>query len=294
MSSPAALNHARKAQKSLLPIHAETCPHYLYLLSSKIATGSDIDPETFVRNKSHSHSEIDEWEGAKHICAPPLRHSPTDLDSVWQNINNRTITVISSDHAPSTYASDRGKRKPVIEAAAAGSIPTFKDIPNGLPGIETRMPLMFDAAEEGRISFARFVELCCTNPAKMYGLDGIKGSIAPGYDADLVIWYRASEEGRCIIENEKLHHSIDFTPFEGIKVGNWPRYTILRGEVKWDRGKEMREGHMKGFLGGPGDGKFLMRKKGMVLVGKVGRVVEGMKEGERELWLRQDGKRRGK
>ena len=121
MSSPAALNHARKAQKSLLPIHAETCPHYLYLLSSKLATGSNLNPDTF----RHEHTPPnDEWEGAKHVCAPPLRHSPADLESVWQAINNNTITVISSDHAPSSYAHDLGKRKPIVEANANGSIPT--------------------------------------------------------------------------------------------------------------------------------------------------------------------------
>jgi dihydropyrimidinase len=282
MSSPAALNHARKAQKSLLPIHAETCPHYLYLLSSKIATGSNLNLDTF----SHKHTpQNDEWEGAKHVCAPPLRHSPTDLESVWQAINNNTITIISSDHAPSSYEHDLGKRKPIIEAKANSSIPTFASIPNGLPGIETRLPLLFHAAQQGKISMPRFVALCCTNPAKMYGLDGVKGSIAPGYDADLVVWYPSDHEKDIVIRNSMLHHSIDYTPFEGLEVGNWPRFTILRGVVKCDCDRERAEGHMKGVLGKPGDGKFLRRRKGMLLVGKTGQVVPGMKVGERELWL---------
>lgn len=243
MSSPAAINHARKAQKSLLPVHAETCPHYLYLLSSKIATGSNLNPDTF----SHQNpSSEDDWEGAKHVCAPPLRHSAADLSSVWQSLNNGTITVISSDHAPSQYNSDRGKRKPLIEATTNGSIPAFKDIPNGLPGIETRLPLLFHAAEQGRISMPRFVALCCTNPAKMYGLDGMKGSIAPGYDADLVVWYPSGHgKGKRTIKNEILHHGIDYTPFEGLDVVNWPRFTVLRGVLKWNCDKESGEGHMK-------------------------------------------------
>jgi dihydropyrimidinase len=282
MSSPAALNHARKAQKSLLPIHAETCPHYLFLLSSKLAAGSTLDPDTITHDHTHPTNE---WEGAKHVCAPPLRHSPKDLDSVWQAINNNTITVISSDHAPSSYDHHLGKRKPVVEANISGSIPTFASIPNGLPGIETRLPLLFSAAQEGRISMSKFVALCCTNPAKMYGLDGVKGSIAPGYDADLVIWYPPNHSKRIVIHNEILHHSIDYTPFEGVEVGNWPRFTILRGVLKWDCVRERAEGHMKGVLGKPGDGKFLKRKKGMMLVGKTGQVVPGMKVGERELWM---------
>jgi dihydropyrimidinase len=283
MSSPAALNHARKAQKSLLPIHAETCPHYLYLLSSKIATGSNLNLDTFSHQDTRYIS--DGWEGAKHVCAPPLRHSADDLESVWQSINNNTITVISSDHAPSSYAHSQGKCKPIVEVNAQNPIPTFASIPNGLPGIETRLPLLFHATQQSKINLPRFVALCCTNPAKMYGLDGVKGSIAPGYDADLVVWYPSDHGKKIVIRNEMLHHGIDYTPFEGLEVGNWPRFTILRGEVKWDCDREREVGHMEGLLGQPGDGRFLKRKKGMVLVGRTGQVVPGMKHGERELWM---------
>jgi dihydropyrimidinase len=126
----------------------------------------------------------------------------------------------------------------------------------------------------------------------MYGLSGIKGSIAPGYDADLVIWYPSGHEAVSLekklrITNEILHHSIDYTPFEGFEVVNWPRYVLLRGEVKFNREVEFAQGHGKGILGQAGDGRFLKRGKGEILTGRVGGGVEplGMSIGERQAWM---------
>lgn len=277
MSSRVALNHARKAQKSLLPIHAETCPHYLFLRSTKLAEQNAAD-------QKHGH-----WEGAKHVCAPPLRHQEGDLQYLWDSINNGTITVISSDHAPSKYYHEDGKQGPLRRAEVNGTTPMFSQIPNGLPGLETRLPLLFHAATrlgvsstlnpDRTISLPKFVALTSTNPAKLYGLDGVKGSIAPGYDADLCIWYpEGSVKGKTVIKNEMLHHDIDYTPFEGFEVANWPRWVVLRGQVKWNR-----DGN--GITGNPGDGKYLRRGRGKILVGRTGREVDGMKNGERALWM---------
>ncbi|KIX09337.1 dihydropyrimidinase [Rhinocladiella mackenziei CBS 650.93] len=289
MSSSVALSHARKAQsKALLPVHAETCPHYMYLLSSNLAATSISHTD----EHGHTHSTEDKWAGSRHVCAPPLRHSESDLQSVWDSVNNGTITVISSDHAPTLYNSPAGKRKPLADAQVTNSVPTFAQIPNGLPGLETRLPILFSAATspfapEGRtLSLPRFVELTSFNPAKMYGLGGEKGSIAPGYDADLVIWYPSGHpDAETTITNGILHHSIDYTPFEGMKVCNWPRYVLLRGDVKWDRNVELRDGHGKGILGQQTDGRFLKRGKGNVLMGRVGKTPAGMLEGERETWM---------
>ncbi|KAI5359646.1 Putative metal-dependent hydrolase, composite domain superfamily, hydantoinase/dihydropyrimidinase [Septoria linicola] len=259
MSSDVAVAHVREAQARLLPIHAETCPHYLFLLSEKI--------------KSEPH---DHFSGAKHVCSPPLRHDVKDLDGLWQNIANGTFTTFSSDHAPSKYDHPGGKQLGIVDGVAK-----FSKIPNGLPGVETRMALLFGQtpacqdASCARLSLPRFVQLTATNPAKLYGLDGVKGSIAPGYDADFVIWH-PGKTGVTTISQSLLHHDIDYTPFEGIEVGNWPRYTILRGEVVWDQSR--------GVVGKMGYGQYLKRGKGQVLVGRTGNVPRGMKGDERQFW----------
>ncbi|KAI9656805.1 MAG: hypothetical protein M1821_003444 [Bathelium mastoideum] len=258
MSSETALQHVRAAQGRLLPIHAETCPQYLYLLSERLKATED-----------------DHYHGAKCVCSPPLRHEPSDLDCIWENIANGTVTTFSSDHAPSKYYVPSGKRLGLVNG-----IPKFTQIPNGLPGVETRMPLLFNRAgklEEGnRITLPKFVQVTATNPAKLYGLDGVKGSIAPGYDADLVIWSSEKDNG-VTITNSMLHHDIDYTPYEGMTVKSWPRYTILRGNVVWDRDNG-------GLVGKMGGGNFLKRGKGQILNGRLGNPIKGMAKGEKEHW----------
>lgn len=260
MSSDVAVGHVRDAQTRMLPIHAEACPHYLFLLSEKI------------KGEPHDH-----FSGAKHVCSPPLRHEPKDLEGLWQSIANGTFTTLSSDHAPSKYDHPMGKRVGIVDG-----IPRFAKIPNGVPGLETRVPLLFSQTpacktqQEAKLSLSRFVQLTATNAAKLYGLDGRKGSIAPGYDADLIIWHPGNK-GATTITQSKMHHDIDYTPFEGIEVGNWPRYTLLRGEIVWDQSK--------GIVGRMGDGQYLKRGKGQILTGKLGNTPRGMKPGEREYWL---------
>lgn len=260
MSSEVAVGHVREAQTRLLPIHAETCPHYLFLLSEEI------------KAKPHDH-----FSGAKYVCSPPLRHNPEDLESLWQSIANGTFTTFSSDHAPSKYDHPGGKRLGLVDG-----IPRFTKIPNGLPGVETRVSLLFSKTpaclppQQAKLSLPRFVQLTASNPAKLYGLGGRKGSIAPGYDADLIVWH-PGDTGAVTISQRMMHHDIDYTPFEGVHVGNWPRYTILRGRVVWDKSK--------GILGDMKYGQYLKRSKGEVLTGKTGNLPRGMTEGERKYWL---------
>jgi len=227
VSSPTAAQHIRTAQTKGLPIYAETCPQYLFL------TRHDLDKPGF--------------EGAKCVCSPPPRDGPEDHDAIWLGLQNGTFTILSSDHCPFVYDdAESGKKSSITPTFPEGR---FKYIPNGCPGIETRLPLVLNAE---RLSLCKFVEVTSTNAAKLYGLYPRKGALLPGIsDADLVVWYPRGGMGEVAVRNEILHHNVDYTPFEGWKVGNWPRWTILRGEVVWDR-----EGG--GCVGGKG-GRFVER-----------------------------------
>lgn len=181
----------------------------------------------------------------------PLRATQQDLEAVWKHLVSGTITVFSSDHAPSKYNHRLGKKKGLING-----IPHFTEVPNGLPGIETRMPLLFCyGVETGKITPQKFVELTATNPAKLYGLSESKGTIGVGLDADIIIWYPKGKMKKFALTNDMLHHSIDYTPYEGMEFTNWPRYTILRGNICFDRDN--------GGVIGDKIGSYLRRKKAL-------------------------------
>ena len=201
VSGQDAMEQIRAAQSKGLPIYAETCPQYLFL------TADDLDLEGF--------------EGAKHICSPPPRDK-SNQEHVWHGLQNGTFQVFSSDHAPFRYNDPKGKK-------VKGDKARFAHIPNGIPGVETRLPLLFsEGVGKGRISLTRFVELTSTGPAKMYGLYPRKGTIGIGSDADLAIW---DPDIAVTITNDILHHNVDYTPYESRKVKGWPETVILRGEI---------------------------------------------------------------
>jgi dihydropyrimidinase len=146
---------------------------------------------------------------------------------------------LSSDHAPFNFKDDKGKM-------VKGDKTPFKHIPNGVPGLETRLPLLFSKGVlDKKISINKFVEVTSTNPAKIYGLYPKKGTISIGSDADIVIWKTGIEKK---ITNTDLHHDTDYTPYEGINVKCWPDIVISRGKVIIENGK---------LLGKKGFGKFL-------------------------------------
>ncbi|KAK9378006.1 uncharacterized protein V2V93DRAFT_351980 [Kockiozyma suomiensis] len=232
ISTRSSRDHVRAAQTRMLPIHAETCPQYLYLLSDVL--------------------KKPDFEGAKYVCSPPVRDDPDDIDALWEGIANGTFTTLSSDHCPSCWDHPQGKKLGLDEKT---NIARFSVIPNGLPGVETRLPLGYQGVTDGKISVEKFVEVACTNPSKLYGLD-TKGILAPGYDADVVIWY-PKDTVQVSIANDNLHHRVDYTPYEGYRLGNWPRYTILRGKIVWTR-------ENGGLVGDQGYGKFIKRAGNML------------------------------
>lgn len=218
VSGADAVEQIRWARARGLEVFAETCPQYLFL------TAADLGID-------------DGYAGAKCVCSPPPRDASSQ-QAIWQGLADGLFTVFSSDHSPFVFEGAGGKRPSGEEVA-------FPYIPNGIPGIETRMPLLFSRGVlEGHITINRFVELTATNPAKAYGLHPRKGTIAPGADADLVIW----DERRITIRNDLLHHACDYTPYEGMALSAWPATTLLRGQPVW------RDG---GFVGTPGTGRFL-------------------------------------
>lgn len=189
------------ARRRGLRVYGETCPQYLFL------TERDIDKEGM--------------EGAKCICAPPPG-TQQNQDALWRALETGVFQVVSSDHAPFRYDDPHGK-------LVWGPNPPFNKITNGLPGVETRLPLLFSGGvQAGRIDIHAFVAMTSTNPARIYGLYPRKGTIAVGSDADLVLW---NPEREVTIGTHLLHDDMDYTPYEGHRVQGWPEITLSRGKV---------------------------------------------------------------
>ena len=171
------------------------------------------------------------FEGAKFMCSPAPRDAAATA-GLWDAIRRGTLDVVSSDHSGWSYEGTRGKR---MNGAAAN----FRDIPNGVPGLASRLPILFsEGVAAGRISASDFVRLTATQPARLFGLHPQKGSIMPGADADLVLW---DPTRRTTITNALLQHAIDYTPYEGLAVTGWPMATIRRGEVVMQDGRVQAE-----------------------------------------------------
>lgn len=204
VSGREAVEQIRWARAHGLAVHAETCPQYLFL------TAADLGLD-------------DGYQGARCVCSPPPRDEANQA-VIWNALADGLFTVFSSDHAPFDYDAPEGKKPGGQEVA-------FRHIPNGIPGIETRLPLLYsEGVLGGRITLEKFVELTATNPAKAYGLHPRKGTIAVGSDADLVVW----DEREFVLGNEHLHHAVDYTPYAGRTLRAWPALTLAGGDVVWD------------------------------------------------------------
>ncbi len=206
VSAAEAIEVIRNAQTKGLKIYGETCPQYLFLTADDIAKPG--------------------VEGAKFCCSPPPRDHAAQ-EAVWTGLRNGTFQVLSSDHAP--YRFDASGKLP------KGDKTTFKEIANGVPGIELRLPLLFsEGVGQGRLDLNAFVALTATNHAKLYGLYPRKGTIAVGSDADIAIW---DPERETTVTAPMLHDNVGYTPYEGRRLRGWPVTVINRGRIVVEDGK---------------------------------------------------------
>ena len=224
-----------EAIRAGLKVFGETCPQYL-MLTEKDLEGLNM-------------------EGAKYVCSPPPRDEAAQ-EACWLGLKTGVFQTFSSDHCPFRYEDPHGKLIPKGRTS-------FRWVPNGIPGVETRLPILFsEGVVKGRITLNEFVALTATNHAKMYGLAPRKGTIAVGSDADIAVW---DPERRMTITAAALHHGADYTPYEGREVTGWPVRTIVRGRTVVADGK---------LVGGLTHGQHLKRARSPYAV-PTGRQVTG-------------------
>jgi len=217
LSCNEALEKVREARDRGLPTYAETCPQYLYL--------------------SLENMDAPGFEGAKYVFTPPLREK-WHQEKLWQGLAKDDLQVVSTDHCPFCYKEQKELGKD-----------DFTKIPNGGPGIEHRLSLVYSGGVHGkRFSPNRFVQLVSTAPAKLFGLYPRKGTVAIGSDADVVVFDPNEEQTISV----KTHHMrVDYSMFEGIRVKGVPKIVLSRGRTVVENGK---------FVGKPGAGEFLKRE----------------------------------
>ncbi|MFY9724658.1 MAG: dihydropyrimidinase [Bryobacteraceae bacterium] len=216
LSCEDALNEVREARDRGVPAYAETCPQYLLLSIDELKRPN--------------------FEGAKYVFTPPLRPKENQ-PKLWDGLKHDHLQVVSTDHCPFCFADQKVLGKD-----------DFTKIPNGGPGIENRLQLIYHhGVNSGKLSLNRFVEITSTAPARIFGMYPKKGEIAPASDADLVLW----DPNELYTISAKTHHMrVDYSMFEGFEVRGNARTVISRGEVIVDRGQ---------FLGKPGRGQYLKR-----------------------------------
>jgi dihydropyrimidinase len=215
LSAAEALEKVQEARDRGIPAYAETCPQYLFL---------DYD----------NYLEPD-FGGSKYVMSPPLRDKARQ-DELWNGLKYNDLQLVATDHCPFCM-----KEKRLGEG-------DFSKIPNGAPGIETRVSLLYDGGvRTGRISVNRWVEIISTAPAKVFGMFPRKGTIAPGSDADIVVF---DPEKKVTLGHETLHMNCDYNPYEGREVVGYTETVLSRGALVVKDGK---------FCGTPGSGQFVRR-----------------------------------
>jgi dihydropyrimidinase len=222
LSAAQALSAVAEARDAGQNVFAETCPQYLYLTLDDLARPN--------------------FEGAKFVASPPLR-TPGHAAALWRGLRTNDLAVVSTDHCPFCFSEQKelGRND-------------FSKIPNGIPGVEHRMDLLHQGVVAGEITLERWVETCSTTPARMFGLYPRKGTIAPGADADIVIYDPAAHQTLSVATH---HMNVDYSAYEGMPITGQVAVTISRGQVVVAGGE---------FKGAPGHGAFLSRDLNQYLV----------------------------
>jgi dihydropyrimidinase len=215
LSAANALETVAAARHRAQNVFAETCPQYLYLSLDDLAKPN--------------------FEGAKYVASPPLR-TPDHATALWRGLRTNDLAVVSTDHCPFCFKEQK--------ELGRGD---FSKIPNGIPGVEHRMDLLHQGVVAGEITLQRWVETCSTTPARMFGLYPRKGTIAPGADADIVIYDPAAAQ---VISATTHHMNVDYSAYEGMEITGKVALTMSRGRVIVKDGT---------FSGAAGHGSFLRR-----------------------------------
>lgn len=219
LSTAGAIQEVRSAHRRGVHAFAETCPHYLLL-----------DERELLRL---------DFEGAKFVCSPPLRNA-CEQPEIWEGLADGTVSTVGTDHCPFFFKGQKDLGRD-----------SFTKIPGGLPGIESRLALLHTfGVRIGKLSLQRWVEVCSTQPAMIFGMYPQKGTLLPGSDADIVIF---DPERKVQLTHTMLHENVDYTPYEGYQLTGYPHITITRGKVAYQDGT---------FTGTAGSGKFIFRQKG--------------------------------
>ncbi len=215
VSAQEAVAELAAARDMGLPVFGETCPQYLFLSTDNLA-----EPD---------------FEGAKYVCSTPLRPKEHQA-ALWRGLRTNDLQVVSTDHCPFCFVGQK--------ELGRGD---FSKIPNGLPGVENRMDLLHQAVVDGHISRRRWIEIACATPARMFGLYPQKGTIAPGADADIVIYDPHTAQ---VLSAETHHMNVDYSAYEGKTVTGQVETVLSRGELVIDQRK---------YVGHAGHGTFVPR-----------------------------------
>jgi len=215
LSASEALAEVVAARDRGQSVFAETCPQYLFLSADDLAR--------------------DGFEGAKYVCSPPLRPREHQAE-LWRGLRTDDLSVVSTDHCPFCFKDQK--------ELGRGD---FSKIPNGLPGVEHRVDLIYQGVKSGELSLGRWVEIVSTTPARMFGLYPTKGVIAPGADADVVIY---DPQGAHTLSAQSHHMDVDYSVYEGLDVAGKATTVLSRGAVVVENDQ---------YVGTPGAGCFLTR-----------------------------------